>query len=53
MKFEFETNWEACAILPAVEIAMIKCDNCDEPHGVVVRVGWLFWSLYLMSRPEQ
>jgi hypothetical protein len=31
-------------LLPTLAIGAIKCDACDEDHGVAVSVGWLFWA---------
>jgi hypothetical protein len=44
IRFFSEYYDDHAELLPTLAIGAIKCDACDDDHGVAVSVGWLFWA---------
>jgi hypothetical protein len=51
MIWSFETHRNEVKLLPVCTHIELRCGNpsCGQPHGWVLEIGWLFWSLVIES----
>ena len=41
MHVQFCIDWECLDLLPTIALSVVKCDSCDDLHGIMVSFGWL------------
>lgn len=55
--WDFEQDFESLHVLPLISVTVWRCENpnCGEAHGILLAVGWLFWTVnigFLFSTEE-
>jgi len=52
MSWDFKFDLDCFLILPLLAIEQVYCEDCEEPHGAALIVGWLFWQVAITFPDE-